>query len=139
MELCCEFKQLTAWWGQTVINLLEDFKMRKRRSLAALKANLLSDYTDFIDGVSAKQIYLFVIDSFKTMVSLLMCLESLTISNTWVDTRYYIFYYLQFISIKKHLIPIKKIHFNSKKLFELKNSFISIKENNHFGLKKTIC
>ena len=56
--------------------------MRKRRSLAALKANLLSDYTDFIDGVSAKQIYLFVIDSFKTMVSLLMCLESLTISNT---------------------------------------------------------
>ena len=106
MELCCEFKQLTAWWGQTVINLPEDFKMRKRRSLAALKANLLSDYTDFIDGVSAKQIYLFVIDSFKTMVSLLMCLESLTISNTWVDTRYYIFYYLQFISIKKHLIPI---------------------------------
>ena len=80
--------------------------MRKRRSLAALKANLLSDYTDFIDGVSAKQIYLFVIDSFKAMVSLLMCLESLTISNTWVDTRYYIFYYLQFISIKKHLIPI---------------------------------
>ena len=132
MELCCEFKQLTAWWGQTVINLLEDFKMRKRRSHTALKANLLSDYTDFIDRVSAKQIYLFVIDSFKTMVSLLMCLESLTISNTWVDTRYYIFYYLQFISIKKHLIPIKKIHFNSKKLFELKNNFISIKENNHF-------
>ena len=65
-----------------LISLLEDFKMRKRRSLAALKANLLSDYTDFIDGVSAKQIYLFVIDSFKTMVSLLMCLESLTISNT---------------------------------------------------------
>ena len=91
MELCCEFKQLTAWWGQTVIYLPEDFKMRKQRSLAALKANLLSDYTDFIDGVSAKQIYLFVIDSFKTMVSLLMCLESLTISNTWVDTRYYFF------------------------------------------------
>ena len=132
MELCCEFKQLTAWWGQTVINLLEDFKMRKLRSHTALKANLSSDYTDFIDGVSAKQIYLFVIDSFKTMVSLLMCLESLTISNTCVDTRYYIFYYLQFISIKKHLIPIKKIHFNSKKLFELKNNFISIKENNHF-------
>ena len=130
MELCCEFKQLTAWWGQTVIKLLEDFKMRKRRSLAALKANLLSDYTDFIDGVSAKQIYLFVIDSFKTMVSLLS--RVLDYFKYLSRHTVFIFYYLQFISIKKHLIPIKKIHFNSKKLFELKNDFISIKENNHF-------
>ena len=130
MELCCEFKQLTAWWGQTVINLLEDFKMRKRRSLAALKANLLSDYTDFIDGVSAKQIYVFVIDSFKTMVSLLS--RVLDYFKYLSRHTVFIFYYLQFISIKKHLIPIKKIHFNSKKLFELKNDFISIKENNHF-------
>ena len=137
MELCCEFKQLTAWWGQTVINLLEDFKMRKRRSLAALKANLLSDYTDFIDGVSAKQIYVFVIDSFKTMVSLLS--RVLDYFKYLSRHTVFIFYYLQFISIKKHLIPIKKIHFNSKKLFELKNNFISIKENNHFDLKKTIC
>ena len=130
MELCCEFKQLTVWWGQTVINLLEDFKMRKRRSLAALKANLLSDYTDFIDGVSAKQIYVFVIDSFKTMVSLLS--RVLDYFKYLSRHTVLIFYYLQFISIKKHLIPIKKIHFNSKKLFELKNNFISIKENNHF-------
>ena len=137
MELCCEFKQLTAWWGQTVINLLEDFKMRKRRSLAALKANFLSDYTDFIDGVSAKQIYVFVIDSFKTMVSLLS--RVLDYFKYLSRHTVLIFYYLQFISIKKHLIPIKKIHFNSKKLFELKNNFISIKENNHFDLKKTIC
>ena len=130
MELCCEFKQLTAWWGQTVINLLEDFKMRKRRSHTALKANLLSDYTDFIDGVSAKQIYVFVIDSFKTMVSLLS--RVLDYFKYLSRHTVLIFYYLQFISIKKHLIPIKKIHFNSKKLFELKNNFISIKENNHF-------
>ena len=130
MELCCEFKQLTAWWGQTVINLLEDFKMRKRRSHTALKANLLSDYTDFIDGVSAKQIYVFVIDSFKTMVSLLS--RVLDYFKYLSRHTVFIFYYLQFISIKKHLIPIKKIHFNSKKLFELKNNFISIKENNHF-------
>ena len=104
--------------------------MRKRRSHTALKANLLSDYTDFIDGVSAKQIYVFVIDSFKTMVSLLS--RVLDYFKYLSRHTVLIFYYLQFISIKKHLIPIKKIHFNSKKLFELKNNFISIKENNHF-------
>ena len=46
------------------------WKILKRGNWEAtpLKANLLRDYKDFIDGVFAKQIYLFVIDSLKTIV-----------------------------------------------------------------------